>query len=364
MEHKNEVLFHTLKGKNGSLGIITLNRPQVLNSLNYYMVHSMYGHLQTWIRDDNIKAIIIRAAEGKAFCAGGDLKTTYQQQQNHPSANIEFFQAEYLLNRLIFHCPKPYIALLNGITMGGGVGISIHGSHRIATERLVFAMPETTIGFFPDVGGTYFLPRMPNNIGYYAALTGARFTVEDCMALNLTQHYIPSTELDSVIEEIADHPFRTAHPKQEVTGILSDMGHEVGPSDLAKKHKKIASIFSHDTVEEIVSLLSNDEDPFFQLCYHSLLEKSPTSLKVTLKALNSSKNMSFDACMQQELTLTKNFLAANDFMEGIRALIIDKDQNPKWQPANLEDVNNDKVEEYFFDKNIFQTQLESGSSSS
>src|SRR3989338_2126316 len=198
MSDDQEVLFEEIAGQGGHLGVITLNRPQILNSLNQTMIDAMYAQLNKWAIAPDIKAVVIRAAPGRAFCAGGDLRFTYERFKNKDPLLSTFFRDEYQLNRLIYHFPKPYIALLDGITMGGGVGISIHGSHRVATENLLFAMPETGIGFFPDVGGTYFLPRLPGRIGYYLGLTGARIKTDDCVTLGISQHKVTRDKLSAL----------------------------------------------------------------------------------------------------------------------------------------------------------------------
>src|SRR3990167_4221018 len=190
IKNTQDILFEELVGHEGNIGLVTLNRPKALNALTHSMILSLDKQLTLWEEQENIKAIVITAVEGRAFCAGGDIRFTYEKWDYNDGSLPLYFRDEYRLNRRIFHYSKPYIALLDGITMGGGVGISIHGSHRVATENLVFAMPETGIGFFPDVGGTYFLPRLPDKFGYYLGITGARIDCYDCCALGLTQHFV------------------------------------------------------------------------------------------------------------------------------------------------------------------------------
>lgn len=345
-----DVIFEKLSGVGGDLAIITLNRAKVLNALNYNMVRTMYDQLQRDMRDPQIKAIIIRAVPGRAFCAGGDLKTTYIQQNETPEANIKFFETEYLLNRLIYHCPKPYIALLDGITMGGGVGISIHGSHRVGSENLIFAMPETTIGFYPDVGGTYFLPRLPDYTGYYAALTGARLSPADCLHLGLITQYIPSDAFADVIHALSQTPMDAENAKPLVDETLKQFCRNPGASEIARSQENIAKVFSQSTVSKIIEEVRTSQDQLLTSSYDQLQKKSPTSLKVTFEALNRARTMDFDACMQQELIMTTHFLNTHDFMEGIRALIVDKDQTPDWQPSTLSEVKDEVVEQYFYEE--------------
>src|SRR3990167_5470139 len=206
MPNTSDILFDTIQGDAGQIGIITLNRPQALNALNHTMITKLYQSLECWKADPHIQAVIIRASEGRAFCAGGDLRAVYEGHRT-PQPLAAFFQDEYALNRLIFHYPKPYIALLDGITIGGGAGISIHGTYRIATKRLTFAMPETGIGFFTDVGGTYFLSHLPQHIGFYLGLTGARLNSDDCVELGLAQCQIAASSIPFLIQQIAAHDF-------------------------------------------------------------------------------------------------------------------------------------------------------------
>lgn len=341
-----EVLFSEIKGSDANLGVITLNRPQVLNSLNHNMVIAMYNQLKEWEHKADIKAVIIKAIEGRAFCAGGDIRSAYERGMARDAAALHFFREEYQLNRLIFHFPKPYIALLDGVTMGGGVGISIHGSHRVATENLLFAMPETGIGFFPDVGGTYFLPGLPGKIGYYLGLTGARLASDDCVAIGIAQQKVNREQLTDLVNELATQPFsQDAH--ESVTNIINQFGQPVATSFLLDQQAILDACFSQHSMEDIMQALQESPNLLCIDAVTMLAKKSPTSLKVTLKALNEGKLLDFDACMDQEFTLASHFLQNHDFFEGIRALIIDKDQAPNWYPALLEDVTPAMVNSYF-----------------
>lgn len=344
MEH--DVLFREIAGSDGSLGLITLNRPAVLNSLNRTIITEMLTQLTSWATNDTIKAVVITGSGERAFCAGGDLRLTYDFHQQKSEMITAFFKEEYRLNSLIFHYPKPYIAFLNGITMGGGVGVSIHGSHRIATERLSFAMPETGIGLFPDVGGTYFLPRLPHRFGVYLGLTGARITADDCVALNIAQHKMPSLSFESFLTALADTPF-SPNAKQTVTDIIAQFEIPALPSSLLAEGKHIEFAFSENNIETILTKLEDATHPVLKNAFDILQKKSPTSLKVTLAALLKGEQMSFDACMQQEYCLVTHFLHGHDFFEGIRAVIIDKDQKPAWNPARLADISDAMVSRYF-----------------
>ncbi|OGT45841.1 MAG: hypothetical protein A3E83_00495 [Gammaproteobacteria bacterium RIFCSPHIGHO2_12_FULL_41_20] len=341
-----DILFEEVTGNHGNVGVITLHRQEALNALNYTMILSLEKQLIAWEKADHIKAVVIQAAEGRAFCAGGDLRFTYDKWLHHEATLTDFFRDEYRLNRRIYHYPKPYIALLDGITMGGGVGISIHGSHRVATERLVFAMPETGIGFFPDVGGSYFLPRLPGKIGYYLGLVGLRINYSDCCAIGLTQYLVSRDALKTIISTLAETAF--GHDADaSVTTVLNQFNLATPPTTLSQARTNIDACFSHRTVEEIVYALESCTDAWGSDVAATLRKKSPTSLKVTLRQLHEGANLHFDDCMRLEYRLVSRFLQEHDFREGIRAVIIDKDQSPRWQPSSLEAVTAAEVNKYF-----------------
>lgn len=342
-----EVLFDEKQGPDGSLGIITLNRPQVLNSLNHTMIHAITARLRQWANEAHIKAVIIRAAEGRAFCAGGDLRYTYDKAKSHADTVTDFFRDEYYLNRCIHHYPKPYIALLDGITMGGGVGISIHGSHRVVTEKLMFAMPETGIGFFPDVGGSYFLPRLEGMWGYYLGLTGARINADESMAIGLMNYKVESSSLEKLLDALAAKVFN-GNPNDAVDEVLDEFATLSTPSTpLLKEQATINECFNGETIEEILASLEKIDSEFAVKTIETIKQKSPMSLKVSLKAMLQGSKLDFDECMKQEFRIATHFLHDHDFIEGIRAVIIDKDQKPVWQPATLSAVKNEAVDAYF-----------------
>jgi len=345
MTEQQDVLFEEIPGKDGNLGLITLNRPDVLNSLNLIMIQSMQKQLNAWAGNDSIKGVVIQG-KGRAFCAGGDLRLTYERHQKNDDQLALFFHDEYQLNKTIYHYPKPYIALLDGITMGGGVGVSIHGSHRVATENLVFAMPETGIGYFPDVGGTHFLPRLPGHIGLYLGLSGARLRVDDCKALNLVQHKVTRDDFPAIFEALAKHSWGN-DPQTTVQHILAKFHIASDATSLLQQQESIDKCFAFSTVEDILDALQLSTNAVCQDAAIAFTKKSPTSLKVTLAALKRSAKLDFDECMRQEFRLASHFLSNHDFFEGIRALIVDKDQKPHWQPAILSNVTQEKVESYF-----------------
>lgn len=346
MTDEKSILFSEIASVNGHLGVITLNRPNVLNALNMQMIQELFSQLKKWAAIKDIKAVIVNAAEGRAFCAGGDIRSTYECVKEKNPHMMDFFNDEYALNRFIYYYPKPYIALLDGITMGGGAGISINGSHRVATERLLFAMPETGIGFFPDVGGTYFLPRLPGYNGFYLGLTGARIKADDCVALGIAQHRIQRIALPNLIDALTEERF-SDDAFASVTHIINQFREDIKPEILPQHQEVIDACFSLHTMEDIVRALRQQTDKFSQETLEVLTKKSPTSLKVTLRALQLGKEMDFDRCMLQEARLAEKFLQSHDFVEGIRAVIIDKDQKPAWYPDSLDRVNDDVVDSYF-----------------
>lgn len=346
MASANPVIFEEMPGVGGNLGVITLNRPSALNSLNQAMIHAMHERLLAWQENKAIKAVVIRAVPGRAFCAGGDIRATYDYQLAGDTRANDFFRDEYALNRCIFHYSKPYIALLDGITMGGGVGVSIHGSHRIGTENLLFAMPETGIGFFPDVGGTYFLPRLYDHVGYYLGLTGARIKQADCLAVGIIQHAMASNRLPDVLTTLASTTFK-GDPFKAVTQLLEPFQAEVSQSPLQQAGSLIQMCFSKSTMEDILKALTEFKNDFCQTAIHTLLTKSPSSLKITLKALQLGARLDFDVCMAQEYALAVHFNQSHDFREGVRAVLIDKDQTPLWQPPSLAQVTENLVDHYF-----------------
>jgi enoyl-CoA hydratase len=346
MSDYQDVLFSEVKGVDGDIGVMTLNRPDVLNSLNHSMIHAMHKQLKEWAVKSSIKAVVIRAVEGRAFCAGGDLRLTHERSLAKHPARTDFFYDEYQLNKCIFHYPKPYIAFLDGITMGGGVGISIHGSHRVATDKLLFAMPETGIGFFPDVGGTYFLPRLPGFMGYYLGLTGARLKIDDALQVGVVTHKVDSSSLPDLLQSLADTPF-TGDAKQAVTTIIQPFTVTAQPSTLMQEKAHIDQCFAKTSMEDIVAALQQSTATICNEAVTMLAKKSPTSLKVTLHAFELAKSLNFDQIMQQEYRLSTHFLNNHDFIEGIRAVIIDKDQKPHWKPATLQEVSVASVDAYF-----------------
>jgi enoyl-CoA hydratase/carnithine racemase len=345
----HEVLFETLSGQYGEVGVITLNRPDSLNALNFNMCVAIDQQLRVWEQAPNIKAVVIRGAGERAFCAGGDVRQIYEAGPQGWERSREFFHHEYNLDRRIHHYPKPYIALLDGITMGGGMGLSMHGSHRVATEKLKLAMPETGIGFFPDIGGSYFLTRCVGKMGWYLGLTGAVCNAADGQYVGLINAVIASHQLSELLASLVAADW-TQGAHQAATAVIATYAAQSEGSSvagLAAHRETIDRCFSQPTVEAILEQLAQQTDDWSQQTLKTLQQRSPTSLKVTLASLNRAALMNFDEAIQQEYRVAQHFLSNLDFYEGVRAAVIDKDRNPRWQPNNLSAVSAEQVEAYF-----------------
>lgn len=335
MSEEAEVLFE----KRGAAGIITLNRPKALNALTLDMVRLIHPKLREWAADEAVQCVIVEGAGEKAFCAGGDIRALYDWGQAGEKTAIDFWREEYQLNTYIKRYPKPYVALMDGINMGGGVGLSVHGSHRVATERLTFAMPETGIGLFPDVGGTYFLPRAPGETGMYLALTGARLKAADAIYVGIADAYVPSARIETLKDRLAGGaPMREA---------LAEVAEEEGPAPLAAMQAEISQHFSRGSVSEIVASLRADGGEWAVKTADTIETKSPISTLVAYRQVREGAALGFEECMRLEFRLINRFAAGHDFYEGVRAVVIDKDQAPKWKPAAIADVSAGEVERYF-----------------
>lgn len=335
MSGENEVLFE----RRGAIGLITLNRPKALNALTHEMCLDMKAQLDAWAGDTDVNAVVVRGAGERAFCAGGDIRALYESGKGGTPYALEFYRDEYLLDATIKHFPKPYIALIHGIVMGGGVGVSVHGSYRIAGEAAMFAMPETGIGLFPDVGGSYFLPRCPGQLGMYLALTGARLKTADTLYAGVATHFVPVAKWDELVERLADD----AAPQD----VLEALG-ELVPGDFLSEHRAaIDRIFGGNSVEEILTTLDAEHTDWASDTAAILRTKSPTSLKIAFLQIREGAKLSFDDCMRMEFRMVNRIIAGHDFYEGVRATILDKDGAPKWKPSVLKDVSEADVQTYF-----------------
>jgi enoyl-CoA hydratase len=330
--------------KIGHAGRITLNRPKALNALTHRMCLDMIAALTQWADDDGVKVIVVDGAGDKGFCAGGDILQLHDSGKAGDGAAWEFWRDEYRLNTLIHHYHKPYIALIDGITMGGGVGVSVHGSHRVAGDRTMLAMPETGIGFHPDVGGAFFLPRLPGQIGIWMGLTGARIKAADCLACGVATHYCPTENYQALLQvlESAD----LSDPEALET-VLDEFSGNPGESSLALTRGLIDAAFEGDDVSAMIDRMKTAADPWSLKQVKFLESKSPTALKLTLAAMRTGAGLSFEDLMRQDLRLSTRCLEGGDFYEGVRAVIIDKDHNPVWSPATLSAVDDESIRDLF-----------------
>ena len=326
--------------KAGDTGRITLNRPKALNALNQDMVDAMIDALTAWREDPEVKAVVVDGEGEKGFCAGGDIRMLTESGKAGDGRAWKFWRDEYRLNTLIAEYPKPYVALIDGVTMGGGVGISVHGEFRVAGDRTVFAMPETGIGFHPDVGGAFFLPRLAGEIGTWMGLTGARLKTADCIASGVATHYVPTERFGELIHALETDPLDD--DGERIDQLLDGFGAPSGNSELSLSLGLIDAAFAGDDPDAILKRLEDAGDDWSNKQASILKSKSPTSVAVTLAALRKGADLEFRDVMVQDLRVSMRFLAeGSDFYEGVRAVLIDKDNAPDWG------VRSSDIEGYF-----------------
>jgi enoyl-CoA hydratase len=335
----NEVLIE----RRGTAGVIILNRPQALNALNLAMVRAIRPAVEAWAIDPGVTRVVITGAGDRAFCAGGDIRVLHDlgKTGRHDEA-LAFWREEYELNILIKRFPKPFIALVEGIVMGGGVGLSVHGSHVVAGEKFTFAMPEVGIGFFPDVGGTYFLPRIPGEVGNYLALTGARMKQGDALSVGLATHGVASADFPDLLDRLCQ--------AGSVDSVLEAFARtSTVPQSIGGHRATIDRCFRFDTVEEVLAALdeAGRTDDWAGEAARTIRTKSPTSLKLALAQVRAGKAMSFEDAMITEFRIVSRICRGHDFYEGVRAVIVDKDNAPRWQPASLEEVTRAAIDAHF-----------------
>ena len=332
-----EVLFE----KRGHLGIITLNRPKAVNALNADMVDAMLAQLTAWADDDGVATVLVQGSGERGLCAGGDIVAIYRDILGGGTETADFWQNEYRLNSLIAAYPKPYVAFMDGLVLGGGVGISAHGSVRVVTERTRMGMPETTIGFVPDVGGTWLLAKSPGETGTHAALTGAHLTGADALFLGLADHFVPSGSLPELAAALE-------HETAEAAVVR--FAQNPPPSGLEAQRDWIDAAYASGDVEGIVRRLrTTGGEPAAEAAKAAttIEAKSPTAVKVALESLRRAKGLMLDEALAQEYRVGLRFLAAPDFREGIRAQVVDKDRTPQWKPDTLHEVREADVERFF-----------------
>jgi len=325
----------------GSVGRIRLNRPKAIHALTKDMCSSMIAALVEWRENDSVRAVTIDHAEGRGFCAGGDVRMLAESGAADGSDARAFFHEEYRLNHLLFTLVTPTVAFMDGITMGGGVGISQPCKYRIATENTRFAMPETAIGLFPDVGGGWYLSRLPGRVGQFLALTGARLDGAECHYLGLATHYILAAQLDEVKQRIADYPERIA-------GTLGNASISPPPARIADNLLAVNKAFASDRLEEVLAALEADGSDWAQGELATLRSKSPQACKVSLRLLADGARMAdFADEMRQEYSVAAHVVQRPDFVEGVRALLIDKDNAPRWNPAAPQGVTDHMIDTIF-----------------
>jgi enoyl-CoA hydratase len=331
---QGDVMFR----KDGTLGRITLNRPKALNALTHEMCVALRSQVEAWASDANIHAVLIDAVPGRAFCAGGDVRALYDSVKRGDGSAAAFFANEYRLNAAIHSYPKPYVALVDGFDFGGGMGISMHGSHRILSENALAAMPETAIGLFPDIGASWFLNRCPGELGMYLALTSARIRAADLLYTRLATHTVPASRFSEISPRLA----QGEHPD----AVLASLAAAPGEPPLAAHRAAIDRAFAASTLEGVIDALQREGEWGARTAAH-LATLSPTSLRVTFRQMREGRTLDFVSCMRLEYRLATRMAESHDFSEGVRAAVIDKDQKPRWNPKELWQICDNDISAYF-----------------
>ncbi|MEM1146150.1 MAG: enoyl-CoA hydratase/isomerase family protein [Pseudomonadota bacterium] len=322
--------------KQGRAGRLTLNRPKALHALNQDMCERITAALLDWKDDPDVEFVLVdHASDTRGFCAGGDILMLAESGRSDGIVGASFFAAEYRLNTLIYEYPKPYVAVIDGVTMGGGVGISVHAPYRIATENTLFAMPESGIGLLPDVGGGYFLPRLAGELGTWLALTGARLKGEDVLALGVATHFAPAETLADLKERLCqDGPDALTSLQTEATGRFEPHLDDIN------------ACFAGQTLEMIVDSLATGSE-WAQAQNAILATKSPLTMKVSLRQMREGAELAFRDVMRMEYRICSRMIKTANFQEGVRAVLVDRDQAPNWDPKTLSDVTDDLVDGFF-----------------
>lgn len=339
MSENQDILFES----NNRCGVITLQRPKALNALSYDMIAALEAQYLKWADDLHIYAVIIQSSNDRAFCSGGDLRALYEWWHGGKLSTIlELYGTEYQHNWTLDRFLKPQAALIDGIVMGGGVGVSLYGTHRVAGANYKFAMPEVSIGFFPDVGATWFLPRLKGKTGLYLALTGRAIDRADAYYLGLVTHCIDSAAYGSIRDALSE-----AEP---IDPLLDDLHQDPGDSEIASLQATIDRLFDAAEVEQVLAQLDNETGPMADWAHKAAAEirtKSPQGLKIAFEQVKRGGKLGLDEALKLEFAIARRFMEGGEFFEGIRAAIIDKDQKPKWSPATLEEVSDELVQSYF-----------------
>lgn len=346
----------TLSEVRNQVAFITLNRPATLNSLSLGMIVELRAALHAFAHDPGIHAVVIRGAGEKAFCAGGDIRALYEGYRHSGTAPVDFFASEYPLDYLLYSYPKPYVALLNGIVMGGGMGLAQGSRLRIVGDRTRMAMPEVAIGFFPDVGASYFLSRLAGRTGLYLALTGTQLRAADALHAGLADCYLSDAglgEFERRLQSLEWDPrhSQAAASQAAIAAALRELAGDPGPAPLAALQPAIDAHFAADSIPLLLQSLRSEVRPEFrdwaQQTAALISTRSPTMLKVTRKQLQLGRSMTLAQCLRMEIGMAKQCFVQGDFIEGVRAMIIDKDNKPGWRPAQLADVTDASVDAIF-----------------
>ncbi|MGQ2948633.1 MAG: enoyl-CoA hydratase/isomerase family protein [Agrobacterium sp.] len=345
MELRTEAEVQVIVEKRQGAGIISLNRPKAINSLTLPMVRALFHALQRFEDDAGISCVVLTGEGEKGLCAGGDVRVIHDLGKAGDPQVLDFWREEFPLNYRIARFGKPYVAFMDGIVMGGGVGISAHGSHRIVTERTRLAMPETGIGYFPDVGGSWLLPKAPGECGTWLGLTGNAVTAADAIYAGFADYLVPSDRLEALMQDLSQ-----TTDVEGVEAAIAAYAIDGGEGVLAANRDIIDATFRFDTVEEIFAALSTRDDAFSRETLEVLQKRSPTSLKLTLKLLRLGReSASLIECLEREFAAGTEILRQHDFYEGVRAALVDKDRNPRWRPARLDEVREEDISRYLVD---------------
>ena len=325
-------------GRDGRAGRILLNRPKALNALDLPMVRALTATLLAWRDDPHVQVVVIEGAGDRAFCAGGDILSLRENAMAGRHEAVEaFFSEEYELNKLIASYPKPYVALIDGVCMGGGIGVSIYGPYRVASEHAMFAMPETAIGFFPDIGGSFFLPRLPGQVGAYLGLTGARVRGADAVRAGFATHFVPRARIASLSAALAE----------DGAGALGAFAETLPDGTLAGERAAIDRCFAGDSVPAILRRLEAEGSEWAAGALKHLRQVSPSACVWSLRALRLGAERDLTACLAMELRMTRTITNHPDFIEGVRAMLVDKDRAPKWNPPGFDAVRVADIDRIF-----------------
>ncbi len=330
--------FELLCTIQGHAGVITLNRPEVLNVLNLTMLAAMKRQLHDWSTNEQVKAVIVRGAGTKAFCAGGDVRAVFEARGNDEFMD-RVYRVEYELDEYISRYPKPYVALMSGYTMGGGCGISIHGKYRVVTETTVIAMPEVAIGLFPDIAAAHFLARCPGATGMYLGLTGARISGADALYLGLADYCLESESLDSLVAQLAD--------SGDAERTLAQFAVPRQESRVEFLRQEIDACFSRDSVAEVLAALQSQPGDWAREAGNAMRSASPTSLEISFRVIREGRGKSLRECFSADFRVAQRLMRQKEYFEGVRALIIDKDRKPRWNPPSLAAVDSQAIDRCF-----------------